>query len=95
MSWRGMLRPGMRAYLFPLVAGVALAGGAATGHAAIVARALGIPLALGLGEALLSVAEGEEVIVDGALGRLLVAPDAECDARRDGKHGVLPLRKVV
>jgi phosphoenolpyruvate-protein phosphotransferase len=59
-----------------LVAGVALAGGAATGHAAIVARALGIPLALGLGEALLSVPEGEEVIVDGALGRLLVAPDA-------------------
>jgi hypothetical protein len=25
MSWRGMLRPGMRAYLFPLGAGVALA----------------------------------------------------------------------
>jgi hypothetical protein len=25
MSWRGMLRPGMRAYFFPLVAGVALA----------------------------------------------------------------------
>jgi hypothetical protein len=25
MSWRGMLRPGMRAYLFPLVAGLALA----------------------------------------------------------------------
>src|ERR687884_2386242 len=58
-----------------LVAGVALAGGAPTGHAAIVARALGIPLALGLGEALLSVPEGEEVIVDGTLGRLLIAPD--------------------
>jgi hypothetical protein len=25
MSWRGMLRPGMRAYLFPLAAGIALA----------------------------------------------------------------------
>jgi phosphoenolpyruvate-protein phosphotransferase len=58
-----------------LVAGVALAGGAPTGHAAIVARALGIPLALGLGEALLSVPESEEVIVDGTLGRLLIAPD--------------------
>jgi phosphocarrier protein FPr len=58
-----------------LVAGVALAGGAPTGHAAIVARALGIPLALGLGEALLSVPDGEEVIVDGTLGRLLIAPD--------------------
>ncbi len=59
-----------------LVAGVALAGGAPTGHAAIVARALGIPLALGLGEALLGVPEGEEVIVDGTLGRVLIAPDA-------------------
>src|SRR6187200_3705556 len=28
MSWRGMLRPGMRAYLFPLVAGLALASSA-------------------------------------------------------------------
>src|SRR5258707_132528 len=55
-----------------LVAGVALAGGAPTGHAAIVARALGIPLALGLGDALLSLPEGEEVIVDGTLGRVLV-----------------------
>src|SRR5919198_394195 len=36
-----------------LVAGLALGGGAPTGHAAIVARALGIPLVLGLGEALL------------------------------------------
>src|SRR5438132_8938762 len=59
-----------------LVAGVALAGGAPTGHAAIVARALGIPLALGLGDALLSLPEGEEVIVDGTLGRVLVAPNS-------------------
>jgi phosphoenolpyruvate-protein phosphotransferase len=58
-----------------LVAGVALVGGAPTGHAAIVARALGIPLALGLGETLLDIAEGEEVLVDGTSGRVLVAPD--------------------
>ena len=59
-----------------LVAGVALVGGATTGHAAIVARALGIPLALGLGETLFDIAEGEEVLVDGTSGRVLVAPDA-------------------
>jgi phosphoenolpyruvate-protein phosphotransferase len=58
-----------------LVAGVALAGGAPTGHAAIVARALGIPLVLGLGGALLAIPEGEEVMVDGTLGRILIAPD--------------------
>lgn len=60
-----------------LVGGVALAGGAPTGHAAIVARALGIPLALGLGDELLEIAEGEQVLVDGDGGRLLIAPDAE------------------
>ena len=59
-----------------LVAGIALAGGAPTGHAAIVARALGIPLVLGLGGAVLEIPEGEEVIVDGTLGRVLIAPDA-------------------
>ncbi len=58
------------------VAGVALAGGAPTGHAAIVARALGIPLALGLGDDLLAIADGEEVLVDGTAGRLLVRPDS-------------------
>jgi phosphoenolpyruvate-protein phosphotransferase len=67
-----------------LVAGVALGGGAPTGHAAIVARALGIPLVLGLGAAVLEIPEGEEVIVDGTRGRLLVAPDA------NERHGIAP-----
>ena len=44
------LDPSAVATLRPeLVAGIALAGGAPTGHAAIVARGLGIPLVLGLG----------------------------------------------
>jgi phosphoenolpyruvate-protein phosphotransferase len=72
-----------------LVAGVALAGGAPTGHAAIVARALGIPLALGLGDALLSVPDGEEVIVDGTLGRVLVAPDSSERMAASRTNGVL------
>jgi phosphoenolpyruvate-protein phosphotransferase len=71
------------------VAGVALAGGTPTGHAAIVARALGIPLALGLGEALLLVPEGAEVIVDGTLGRLLVAPTA-AERRAIAADGLTP-----
>jgi phosphoenolpyruvate-protein phosphotransferase len=57
-----------------LVAGIAMAGGTATGHAAIVARALGIPLVLGLGEAIASVPDGADVVVDGSTGRLLVEP---------------------
>jgi phosphocarrier protein FPr len=60
-----------------LVAGIALAGGAPTSHAAIVARALGIPLVLGLGSRLADIAPGLEVAVDGGLGRVVVAPSLE------------------
>ena len=53
-----------------------LAGGAPTGHAAIVARALGIPLVLGLGSAIDGRRDGVEVAVDGSAGRLIVEPGA-------------------
>ncbi len=69
------LDPSVVAVIRPeLVAGLALAGGAPTGHAAIVARALGIPLALGLGPALDAGLDGADVAVDGTGGRLLVEP---------------------
>ncbi len=60
-----------------MVTGIALAGGAPTGHAAIVARALGIPLVLGLGAAVGARLDGAEVAVDGSGGRLLVEPDKD------------------
>jgi phosphoenolpyruvate-protein kinase (PTS system EI component) len=56
------------------VEGIALADGAATSHAAIMARALGVPMAVGLGDELLSVARGTTVIVDGDQGSVAVAP---------------------
>jgi phosphoenolpyruvate-protein phosphotransferase len=69
------LDPSVVAVIRPeLVAGLALAGGAPTGHAAIVARALGIPLVLGLGSALDAGLDGVEVAVDGTGGRLLIEP---------------------
>ena len=75
------LDPSAVATLRPeLVAGIALAGGAPTGHAAIVARALGIPLVLGLGSALTTLVgdEGDvEGAVDGSDGRLLIEPTAD------------------
>jgi multiphosphoryl transfer protein len=58
------------------VAGIALADGALTGHAAIVARALGLPLVLELGAAVLGLAPGSVVAVDGSRGRVLLDPDA-------------------
>lgn len=75
------LDPSLVAGLRPeLVAGLALAGGAPSGHAAIVARALGLPLALGLGPELDADLAGRPVAVDGTTGRLLVEPD-ESDRR--------------
>jgi phosphoenolpyruvate-protein phosphotransferase len=60
-----------------LVRGIGLAGGAPTGHAAIVARALGIPLVLGLGAALAGVRSSAHLAVDGEAGRLFVEPSAD------------------
>jgi phosphoenolpyruvate-protein phosphotransferase len=60
-----------------LVTGIALAAGAPNGHAAIVARALGLPLVLGLGADLHVGLDGRSVAIDGSDGRLLVEPTAE------------------
>ena len=57
-----------------LVLGIALAEGAATSHAAIMARAFGVPTAVGLGEDVFSVRNGDTVIVDGDDGSVVVDP---------------------
>ena len=79
-----------------LVAGIALAGGAPTGHAAIVARALGIPLVLGLGAAGRRLRDGAELAVDGTAGRLLIDPDAADLAALDAGSGARrPTRRAA
>jgi phosphocarrier protein FPr len=76
-----------------LVQAVATARGTATAHAAILARALGIPAVVGLGVSVLALAEGTPLLLDGQAGTVLVSPDdaqasaarsraAEADARR-------------
>jgi multiphosphoryl transfer protein len=82
------LDPSAVATLRPeLVGGIALAGGAPTGHAAIVARALGIPLVLGLGRELDQLVAETEGAVDGSSGRLLIAPsEADLAALQRGVH---------
>jgi phosphoenolpyruvate-protein phosphotransferase len=56
-----------------VVAGVAVRGGP-NSHAAIVARSLGLPLVLSVDPAILDVAAGTTVIVDGDAGTVVVAP---------------------
>jgi phosphocarrier protein FPr len=76
-----------------LVQAVATARGTATAHAAILARALGIPAVVGLGRSVLAIAEATPLLLDGQEGTVLVAPDeaqassarsraAEADERR-------------
>lgn len=72
------LAPSATAILQPArVAAIALAAGSISGHAAIVARALGLPLVLGLGPAVFGIAPDSTVVVDGSGGRVLVEPDTD------------------
>ena len=52
-------------------------GGGPTSHAAILARRLGIPAVVGVGERLREVASGTMVLVDGDTGTVVVAPTPE------------------
>ncbi len=68
------LGPADVAELGPAVAAVALAAGSPTAHAAVVARGLGIPMAVGLGPDVLALAPGARVAVDGAGGTAALHP---------------------
>lgn len=57
------------------VLGFCTAGGGPTAHTAIIARALGIPAIVGAGDAVLNIANGTIVIVDGQAGTIVVEPD--------------------
>jgi multiphosphoryl transfer protein len=85
----GELTPGDAARLDPaLVTGIATAHGTATAHAAILARALGLPAVVGLGEAILQIADGTTVLIDGEAGTLQVDPpqDVQRDAAERGER---------
>jgi phosphocarrier protein FPr/phosphocarrier protein len=60
---------------------VVLSGGGATSHVAILAASMGIPMLIGMGPALRSVADGQMVIVDADGGKLQSAPTTETIAR--------------
>jgi phosphocarrier protein FPr len=80
------LNPTEAAHLDPgIVLGVCTALGAPTSHAAILARALGIPYVAGLGEPILELPEGALLAMDGATGGVWPHPPpnlvAECAKR--------------
>ena len=79
----GELTPGEAAGLDPEDAwAIATARGGATAHAAILARALGIPAVVGIGEALAAVPEGTTLVLDGEAGTVEVDPGADVVAEQ-------------
>ncbi|HET7012104.1 MAG TPA: phosphoenolpyruvate--protein phosphotransferase [Anaerolineales bacterium] len=86
------LTPSEAAGLDPrMTLGFCTAAGGLTSHTAILARMLGLPAVVGLGESLLtSVVDGDEVILDGGDGLVWVAPSAsrlsEYRARQEARR---------
>ncbi|GGY13423.1 phosphoenolpyruvate--protein phosphotransferase [Paludibacterium paludis] len=65
------------------LAGLVLARGGATSHLAIIARAMGLPTLVAVGERVRELSEGQRVILDSAAGRLDPEPgEVELDAAR-------------
>lgn len=56
------------------VSGVATDAGTRTAHASIMARSLGIPAVVGLGNLSRRVEDGDELILDGKRGRVVIGP---------------------
>jgi phosphoenolpyruvate-protein kinase (PTS system EI component) len=88
------LGPADVAELDASVVGVALGAGGATAHAAIVARSLGLPMVVSLGDGLAAIEEGTPVVVDGGRGRFVAAPardevalaDRDIEARAEARR---------
>jgi len=58
-----------------MLLGFCTAEGGATSHTAILAKALGLPAVVGAGEAVLTIAEGDRIILNGRSGQIIVNPD--------------------
>jgi len=73
------------------VAGFATAVGGATSHSAIIARSGGFPAVVGIGADLMTIRDGQLIVVDGGSGVVLVDPDAavlaDYEARRTADSG--------
>jgi phosphocarrier protein FPr len=59
-----------------MVLGLCLEAGSASAHSVILARAMGIPVVVGLGPGIDALADGTIVAVDGEQGRVWISPDA-------------------
>ena len=78
------------------VVGIVTESGGRTSHSAILARAMGIPAVLSVPGALAAVADGDEVIVDGCAGDVLVRPaKPEIDSYTQKRVAFIEERKAL
>ena len=63
------------------ILGFITAGGSAAGHTAILARTMGIPAVIGTGRQMKPEYGGQEILMDGDTGEIVIAPDEETRIR--------------
>ncbi|PTX60824.1 phosphotransferase system enzyme I (PtsI) [Melghirimyces profundicolus] len=73
------LAPSDTAQFPPGIAAMVTARGSKTAHAAIMARTLGIPAVLGLGDHIDRIQDGDTLIADGEKGTIILSPDPETE----------------
>ena len=77
------------------ILGFVTSGGSGSSHTAILARTMGIPAIIGVGDQLKAEHEGREVIVDGGVGSVVIDADAESRERLMKKREELLKRQEL
>ena len=77
------------------ILGFITSGGSGSSHTAILARTMGIPAIIGVGDQLKSEYEGREVIVDGGTGSVVLDADAETRERMLKKRAEILKRQEL
>jgi phosphoenolpyruvate-protein kinase (PTS system EI component) len=73
------------------IRGIALAAGALMSHAAIMARGLGLPMVVALGDSLMETPNGEQMLLDGTAGIAVLYPTEQTVATYRNSAGQPPL----
>jgi phosphotransferase system enzyme I (PtsI) len=74
---------------------IALAGGSPTSHVALLARARGVPMVVGLGAGVMEVPSGQEAMIDGERGTLVVAPDEATRVAAKSRETEIGQRRAI
>ncbi len=77
-----------------MVKGIAMDVGGRTSHTAILAQSFEIPAVLGLSDITAHIRDGQEIIVDGNAGKVIISPDAPTKRKYENKYQEWQRREV-